>query len=414
MRRYAKYKDSGIEWIGEIPEHWVVTKIKYSFQFKTGFTPPTGNSDYYKNGKHIWININDLNRKFVNDSSTKITDKAIIDLNPELIPKGSLLFSFKLSVGKVAFAGDDCFTNEAIFSILPSKQVNLQFFYYSLPKQVLKNANENIYGAKILNQDLIKNAWIIVPNSDEQKIIANFLDRKTAEIDTLIESKKRLLELYQEEKTAIINRAVTKGIDPDAPMKDSGIDWLGEIPEHWITLKLKHVVGLRSGKNIVSDQLKEDEKYPVYGGNGIRGYFYEYTHDGNYVLIGRQGALCGNIQYAKGKFWASEHAVVAHPRTEMSLVFLGELLRVMELNKYSVSAAQPGLAVEKIKNLHIPYPDINEQEKISNHISKHLAIFRRKAETTRKLIALLEEYRESLINEVVTGKLKVYTDETKT
>lgn len=248
----------------------------------------------------------------------------------------------------------------------------------------------------------------IIPNSlKEQTAITEYLDRKTAEINELIADKKRLLELYEEEKTAIINYAVTKGINPDAPMKDSGIEWLGEIPSHWELKKLKYVASLRSGNNIVSEQIKETGDFPVYGGNSLCGYYNEFTHDGNYVLIGRQGAYCGNIKYGKGRFWASEHAVVVSPLMEYEIVFLGELLRNMNLNQYSVSAAQPGLAVEMIKNLQIQFPPIQEQKTIANHIESECACIDSKKSRTKKLIDLLTEYCTALISEVVTGKIKV-------
>ncbi len=364
-------------------------------------------NEYYECGTHNWINISDLQERTVSDSANKITDKAIEDYKPSIVSKGSLLYSFKLSVGKVAFNERDCYTNEAIFSIDPDGDTNLEFFYYSLPEQIIKNANENIYGAKILNQELIKNAFLIVPPKKEQTVIANYLDSKTAEIDALIADKKSLLELYEEEKIAIINRVVTKGVNPDVPMKESGIEWLGEIPEHWEVKKLKYVAHLRSGTNIVSDQIKEINEYPVFGGNGLRGYFSEFTHEGDLVLIGRQGAYCGNIKYGKGKFWASEHAVVVMPIFEYEMIYLGELLRSMNLNKYSVSAAQPGLAVDTIKNLQIPFPPIQEQQSIVQHIETECARIDAKIAKTKKLIELLTEYRTALISEVVTGKIKV-------
>ncbi|NLX66245.1 MAG: hypothetical protein GXZ19_05650 [Bacteroidales bacterium] len=190
-------------------------------------------------------------------------------------------------------------------------------------------------------------------------------------------------------------------------MKESGIEWLGEIPEHWEVKKLKYVAHLRSGTNIVSDQIKEINEYPVFGGNGLRGYFSEFTHEGDLVLIGRQGAYCGNIKYGKGKFWASEHAVVVMPIFEYEMIYLGELLRSMNLNKYSVSAAQPGLAVDTIKNLQIPFPPIQEQQSIVQHIETECARIDAKIAKTKKLIELLTEYRTALISEVVTGKIKV-------
>jgi type I restriction enzyme S subunit len=260
---------------------------------------------------------------------------------------------------------------------------------------------------KILNTENQKQISFPIPPSSEQTTIADYLDRKTAMIDQLIEDKKRLIELYEEEKAAVINQAVTKGLDPCVPMKDSGIEWLGEIPEHWEVMKLKNLASLKSGNNIVSEQIKETGDYPVFGGNGLRGYFNDFTHEGNYILIGRQGAYCGNIKYTSGKFWASEHAVILTSLSKYEMVYLGELLRAMNLNQYSVSAAQPGLAVEAIKNLKIPFPSYKEQSVIVKFIETECTRIEVKKANAQRLIDLLTEYRTALISEVVTGKIKV-------
>jgi type I restriction enzyme, S subunit len=114
---------------------------------------------------------------------------------------------------------------------------------------------------------------------------------------------------------------------------------MSSIPSHWGKMKLKYVASLKSGDTITSDSITESGEYPVFGGNGIRGYTSAYTHCGKYVLIGRQGALCGNINYASGRFWASEHAVVVDIKSEDEVVWLGEILRSMDLNQYSQSVA---------------------------------------------------------------------------
>jgi type I restriction enzyme S subunit len=245
------------------------------------------------------------------------------------------------------------------------------------------------------------------PPLPEQQSIADFLDRKTAQIDTLIAKKQRQIELLREQRTALINHAVTKGLNPEAPMKDSGAEWLGEIPSHWKMQAMKYLAHLKSGENITSDDIHASGLYPVYGGNGLRGYCSNFTHDGNYVLIGRQGALCGNINYAQGRFWASEHAVVATPRNEYKTIWFGELLRAMNLNQYSIASAQPGLSVERISNLKIPVPSLDEQTEIENFLVD-------KFQKIDGLIRLLNiqvdfygEYRTALISEAVTGKIDV-------
>ena len=145
--------------------------------------------------------------------------------------------------------------------------------------------------------------------------------------------------------------------------------------------------------------------YPVYGGNGLRGYTDRFTHDGEYALIGRQGALCGNINYAKGEFWASEHAVVVAPREEIAVRWLGELLRAMELNQYSVSAAQPGLSVETIAALRVPIPPLKEQRAIADYLDRETARLDALVAAKERVLGLLAEKRRALITRAVTRGL---------
>ncbi|MCB0102189.1 MAG: restriction endonuclease subunit S [Anaerolineales bacterium] len=187
--------------------------------------------------------------------------------------------------------------------------------------------------------------------------------------------------------------------------KDSGIEWLDKIPSSWNEIAIKHLASLKSGENITSEEIEENGQYAVYGGNGVRGFFSEYTHDGNFVLIGRQGALCGNINYAKGKFWATEHAVVATPKREYKLVWFGELLRTMNLNQYSMSAAQPGLSVERIENLKIPVPPLPEQQAIADFLDRKTAQIDTLIAKKQRQIELLHEQRTALINHAVTKGL---------
>ncbi|UYV20605.1 restriction endonuclease subunit S [Halomonas qaidamensis] len=187
--------------------------------------------------------------------------------------------------------------------------------------------------------------------------------------------------------------------------KDSGIEWLGEVPVLWEVVKLKRLCHMQSGDFISPSDIEEDGEYPVYGGNGHRGFTPSYTHNGLYPLVGRQGALCGNVNYAKGKFWASEHAVVASPDDDVSPVWLGELLRAMDLNQYSITAAQPGLAVEKIKNLFTPKPPLSEQSQIAAFLGHETARIDALVEEQQRLIALLKEKRQAVISHAVTKGL---------
>lgn len=187
--------------------------------------------------------------------------------------------------------------------------------------------------------------------------------------------------------------------------KDSGVEWLGPVPGHWDIYALKRVAYLKSGESITAESIEEDGQYPVFGGNGLRGYTDSFTHEGHYALIGRQGALCGNINYAKGQFWASEHAVVATPIRPASVVWLGELMRAMDLNQYSVSAAQPGLSVEIVSNLRIPVPPLSEQSAIAAFLDHETTKLDNLMAEQEKLIALLKEKRQAVISHAMTKGL---------
>lgn len=188
--------------------------------------------------------------------------------------------------------------------------------------------------------------------------------------------------------------------------KPSGIDWIGDIPSHWNVTRLKHLIRMKSGDTLSSEQMDPAEGcYPVFGGNGKRGFYSDFNTQGDYVLIGRQGALCGNINYAHGKFWATEHAVVCYPLREIALLWIGELLRAMNLNQYNVSAAQPGLAIERIKNLLIPVPPLAEQEAIAAWLDTQCGEIDAAIAKVDREIELIDELKQSEISRIVTRGL---------
>jgi type I restriction enzyme S subunit len=433
MKKYEKYKPTNINWIGDIPEHWKISKVKYNFSFRTGFTPPSGKSEYYNDGNYVWINIGDLDGKYISDSSNKITDKAIKDLNPTIVPKGSLLYSFKLSVGKVAFTEIDCYTNEAIFSIDPDNEDNLEFFYYALPQQIIKNANENIYGAKILNQELIKNADLIIPPPKEQSLIANYLNKKTQEIDQLIEDKKELFKLIEEEKIALINQVITKGIIANQNLKDSNIEFIGEIPENWYVKKIKHIVSkvgsgvtpsggasvyeltgipLLRSQNIHFDGLRLDDV--AYINEDIHNSMKNSkVHSGD-VLLNITGASIGRCYYVDetlGESNVNQHVSILRPNNKVLTKYLYYILYSNigqeQIRKEQTGSGREGLNFEVLKNFQVPLPEISEQESIINYIELQSNQMEFRIMKTKKLIDLLTEYRSALISDVVSGKVNV-------
>ncbi len=187
--------------------------------------------------------------------------------------------------------------------------------------------------------------------------------------------------------------------------RDSGIEWLGDVPKHWGVLSLSRIVRMQAGSGITADEIEDHGKFRVFGGNGVRGFTDRFTHDGDFVLIGRQGALCGNVHIARGQFWASEHAVVATPVGRKSVAWLGHLLDAMRLGQYSAAAAQPGLAVDRINALRVALPPLDEQSAIAQFLDRETERIDGLVEKKRLLIKRLEEYRTALITRTVTRGL---------
>ena len=189
-------------------------------------------------------------------------------------------------------------------------------------------------------------------------------------------------------------------------MKTTNIDWAPKIPDDWSLVRLKDIAKLQSGDNITSSDIDEIGSYPVYGGNGLRGYTDSYTNEGNYVLIGRQGALCGNINYAQGKFFASEHAIVVYTKNRNeNTTRLGETLKAANLNRLSASAAQPGLAVSTLNYQMIPYPPKNIREKIGKYLDVKLSMIDKRVKVLEKQRDAYTRLKKSIIHQAVTRGL---------
>ena len=205
-------KDSGISWIGQIPAHWEVRRFKEIFKsYTTGITPESKNPNNFETeGGYPWITIADIgDKKYVKSGSLNLSERVIRNYAPPITRKGSLLFSFKLSIGKVAFAEEDLYTNEAIVSIPPSKKLCFDFFYYLLPSVLLNNATENIYGAKMLNQKIIANMCFPLPPKEEQERIADYLNTKFKSIDDMINNINAQVEKLKLLKRSLINEVIS-------------------------------------------------------------------------------------------------------------------------------------------------------------------------------------------------------------
>jgi type I restriction enzyme S subunit len=291
------------------------------------------------------------------------------------------------------------------------ERIESRFLFYCLASSwFIERCNLLAYGAKMPRVNWptqLAQFNLPLPPLPEQQRIAAYLDASCAAIDAAAAAKRHQLETLDALRRSNIHRIVTRGLDDSVELKESAVEWLGRIPAHWAIKRIKDIVELKSGDAITSDSITPIGEYPVFGGNGLRGYTTSFTHSGYYALIGRQGALCGNINYASGPFWASEHAVVATTIRKHDTFWLGELLRMMNLNQYSNAAAQPGLAVERIKFLRIPIPPYEEQIQISSWLKNMIIKNEELVSALRNQIATLTAYRKSLIHECVTGQRRI-------
>ena len=418
-------KDSGYFWIGEIPINWQIRKVKDLYQMQTGFTPDSKNEEYYADEIEgfDWLTIGDLDGKRYIPKTTKnhISKLYIQKFNPPIIPMGSLLYSFKLSVGQVSLTNRDIYSNEAIVSFLPCNDVCLDFLYYS-SSMIVENANENIYGAKILNQELIRNAWVVCPPIEEQKKIALFLDIKCAELDNVLEKTSASIEEYKKLKQAVITQAVTKGIIGDRKMKDSGIEWIGEIPIEWNIIRIKWILHERKEKSEYGEEepLSMSQKYGI-----IPTKEMEIIPNMASSFIGAKIVYSGDLVFNKlkahlGVFAVSQyHGLVSpdyavyHSRGIADVKYLEYLFKtpqyIAEFRKRSsgVGAGLTRLYTDELYSIYCLLPSRNEQEEIICYLNKKIKEIDNLIEKKEKYLSEIENYKKSLIYEYVTGKKEV-------
>ena len=407
LQPYPAYKSSGVDWLGDVPEHWNVLPNRSIFVEVI--------EKNYPDEQMLSVTITRgviQQQELLKDESKK--DSSKLDKSGyKLVLPGDIAYNkmraWQGAIGISEFRG---IVSPAYIVQRPRKGLEHRFLHYLLRTPMFaKEAERWSYGIASdmwsLRPQHFKMIYACVPPLAEQRAIVRYLDHVHRRIQRYIETKEKLIALLQEARQSIIQRAVTRGLDPDVPLKPSGVDWLGDVPAHWEVRRLKTLCSMKSGDGISVTSIESTGEYPVYGGNGLRGYTSDYNHDGAFVLIGRQGALCGNVHIAQGKFWATEHAVVATHDTGHNVVWFGAILAAMNLNQYSIAAAQPGLAIERILNLHLPVPSVQEQKQIADHLGKATADIDAAIDTARRQVEFMQEYHTSFIAHVVTGKLDV-------
>lgn len=439
MKKYSEYKNSSIDWIGEIPSHWKKGIIKRFCKVTDGshFSPKTQEFGFpYVSVKDIGNNEIDLKHcKRISETDFEKLTQNGCQPNP-----GDILLTKDGTIGRAAIVPQNCerFVVLSSLGILkPYKILKSEFLYYYLISGInIDQMYSFIHGSALtrLTIDKINNLELVFPPiTEEQTTIATYLDRKTAEIDELIADKKRLLELYEEEKTAIINQAVTKGLDPNVPMKDSGVEWLGEVPSHWEVSKIKYMVS-KVGSGVTPSggaSVYQLNGIPLLRSqnvhfNGFRlddvAYISDEIHDrmnnskvlSGDVLINITGASIGRTYFVEdwlGEANVNQHVCILRPNQDINTKYLYLILRSNigqeQIRREQTGSGREGLNFEALKNFIIPSIQTGEQETIVLYIEKACRFIDTKIVKTQKLIELLIEYRTALISEVVTGKIKV-------
>lgn len=395
---YTEMKDSRADWIGKIPATWDVSKIGTLY---TQRNEKVSDKDY----PPLSVTMKGILPQLATAAKTDDGD------NRKLVRVGDFAINSRSdrrgSCGISPYDGSVSLIN----TILVSRK-KMHPGYYDWLFHTTLFADEFYKWGHGIVDDLWTTRWqemkrilVPVPPYETQSAIAAYLDTQCAKIDESIAQAKASIEDYKQWKASIIYEAVTKGLNPNVEMKESGIEWIGRMPAHWTAPALKHLCTMQAGKNLISEQISTSGEYPVYGGNGQRGYYSDYNANGNFLLVGRQGALCGNVHYVSGKFWATEHAVVTTPSKITNIRYLYYLLIAMDLNQYaSNSAAQPGLSVGNILTVKTLLPPIGEQVRISEFLDNGCPKIDEVITEKQSLIDDLESYKKSLIYEVVTGK----------
>jgi len=432
LKPYPEYNDSGIQWIGEIPEGWNNYKLKHVVnEFVAGGTPRSDDEKFWAHDEHgiPWVNIGDMtNKEIVTETKKEITVEGQADKGLRILKKGTLLYSIFASLGKVAVLGIDATTNQAILGLIISKKIYTIFLKYYLknleePIITLSNANTQ----NNLNSTIVKNIEIAIPSLSDQTTIASFLDKKNAKIDALIEKDKKLIVLLKEKRTALINHAVTKGLDPNVKLKDSWIEWIGEIPEDAKIMPFRRVCYVNQGLQFPEDErLSEpDEKSKIY----ITIKYIHADEDGvkEYIPNPPRSVICKKEDVLLARTGATGEVI-----TNQEGVFHNNFFKVNYISKIDRDYLVYYLKMDSIKKVLLlkagvtTIPDLNhdaflstpfilysieKQKQIAGYLDKKTAKIDKTIKLIEKKIKLLEEYKKSLIHHVVTGKVDVRKSE---
>lgn len=424
MKRYDEYKQTGSPWIGEIPSHWEDSRLKYIGEYINGYAFKP--EDWSSEGLPI-IRIQDLTESNSNPNYFKGT------INEKyLIKDGDILVSWAATLAAFKWNRGDAWLNQHIFKAIPNLNINYDFFFWILriAMKNMKNGEEHGIMMEHVTSDLFGNFPIPVPPLGEQEAIAAYLDKKCGSIDAVISTQERRIALLEELKQSVITEAVTHGINPDAKLRPSGIDWIGNIPEHWQVMPLKYTLKapLMYGANESADS--DDESNPRYiritdiDDDGklkvdticrlSRQKAESYLLKKNDILFARSGATVGKTYLHINDEYACFAGYLIKAECNEKIVTPFFVYYYTKSKNYSnwkdsinIQATIQNIGADKYSVLSIPVPPLSEQEEIVEYIDRKIKPIDASIAKAKREIELLRELKQSVITEAVTGKIKV-------
>lgn len=441
MKQYENYKHSGLEWLGNIPMDWMYSKLKWISNIYAGGTPSTTNEAFWGNGNIPWLNSGTVNQKRITIASEYITEDAVKNSSTKWVPKGSLVMALAgqgKTKGTVAIVEIDATCNQSMAAIVPDhNEIDSEYLFYWLDcnyQRIRGLAGDDLRDG--LNLAIVGDIFCPLPSFEEQTKISYYLNHQITIIDQLISKKEKLIEMLKEKRQAIINEAVTKGLDSDAKVMDSGIKWLGEIPEHWMITPVKHTASLkgRQGwKGLKAEEYVSERNFGFLSTPDIKYDKIDFTSI-NYITKERYVESpeimleIGDVLLVKDGSTLGITNIVSElpmPTTVNSSI---AVLRVFDVNKlipeyllkllssdyiqtiisqFKAGQGVPHLFQKDIKNFEILIPPISEQKAIVRKINESNEIIGQTIKNLDIQIAKLKEYRQTLISEAVTGKIDV-------
>ena len=379
-----KMKDSGIEWIGEIPEGWEVVQLKRFAEVH--------------NGREIDVEVDSTDSSAVGVYGSggvfKYTNRAQYSGK-------AVLFGRKGTLGKPLYVEGQLWAVDTMYFLTYSNRLLEKFSYYQFlafnwAPYITHTAIPSVVSSEIVA------CYFPIPPLEEQAKIVDYLDNGCASLDTILDKTRSSIEEYKKLKQAVITQAVTKGVRGKREMKDSGVEWIGEIPAEWSVAKAKYYVTITHG----SDP-KTEGSIPVYGSGAESFKTCGEYKEGPTVLIGRKGATLHIPHYIEGKYWNVDTAFDVKAKNNFSLPYYYYLATSFDYKFYIAQTTLPGMTQSNYYNMFLPLPTFPEQEEIVNYLDAKCAEIDGLIAKKEQLVRELESYKKSLIYEVVTGKREV-------